>query len=195
MSNTLGHLMERNLREVFGQRDSERRKVAINQLYTEDCIFFEAEEQIVGRDALNEKVERILQEAPGLVFRAAGPAQVIHDLGRLQWHFGPAEAAPKTQPKSERPQVRHRPRSPCNKESQGAFGPVEMPFWTSDHVRNPNQYAKECQHERHQTHRQPCLAIDENGNRGDSKRDRCDYGPEHLVGRNPLWDQLSCVPK
>ena len=47
MSNSLGHLMERNLHEVFGQRDSVRRKVAISQLYTEDCIFFEAEEQIV----------------------------------------------------------------------------------------------------------------------------------------------------
>ena len=56
MSKAFGHLMERNLREVFGQRDSERRKVAINELDTEDCTFFEAEEQIVGPDALNAKV-------------------------------------------------------------------------------------------------------------------------------------------
>lgn len=69
MSKAFGHLMERNLRQVFGQRDSERRKVAINELDTEDCTFFEAEEQIVGRDALNAKVGRILQEAPGFVFR------------------------------------------------------------------------------------------------------------------------------
>ena len=57
MSNPIGDLMERNLREVFGGRDSDRRKVAISELYTEDCTFFEAEEQIVGRDAINEKVE------------------------------------------------------------------------------------------------------------------------------------------
>ena len=94
MSNSLGHLMERNLHEVFGQRDSVRRKVAISQLYTEDCIFFEAEEQIVGRDALNEKVERILQEAPGFVFRLVGSPQVNHDHGRLQWQFGPNGAPP-----------------------------------------------------------------------------------------------------
>lgn len=30
MSTALGHLMERNVREVFGLRDSERRKVAIS---------------------------------------------------------------------------------------------------------------------------------------------------------------------
>ena len=94
MSNNVGHLMERNLHEVFGQRDSAHRKVAISQLYTEDCIFFEAEEQIVGRDALNEKVERILQEAPGFVFRLVGSPQVNHDHGRLQWQFGPNGAPP-----------------------------------------------------------------------------------------------------
>ena len=78
---------------MFGQRDSERRKVAISELYTENCTFFEAEEQIVGRDALNEKVERILQDAPGFVFRLVGPPQVNHDHGRLQWQFGPNGAA------------------------------------------------------------------------------------------------------
>ena len=94
MSNPPGHLMERNLLEVFGQRDSERRKVAISELYTKSCTFFEGEEQIVGRDALNEKVERILKDAPGFVFRSTGPAQVNHDHGRLQWQFGPNGAAP-----------------------------------------------------------------------------------------------------
>jgi hypothetical protein len=86
--------MERNLREVFGQRDSDRRKVAISELYTEDCTFFEAEEQIIGRDAINEKVERILQDVPGFVFGLVGMPQVNHDHGRLQWRFGPNGAAP-----------------------------------------------------------------------------------------------------
>ena len=94
MSNTLGQLMERNVLEVFGERDSERRKSMINELYTENCTFFEADEQIIGRDALNAKVKQILQEAPGFVFRLAGPAEVNHDHGRLRWHFGPDGAAP-----------------------------------------------------------------------------------------------------
>jgi hypothetical protein len=94
MSDALGRLMEKNLLEVFGQRDPARRAAAIAGLYAADCTFFEAEEQIVGRDALNTKIEHLLQEAPGFVFRAAGPAQVNHDLGRLQWHLGPAGASP-----------------------------------------------------------------------------------------------------
>jgi hypothetical protein len=41
MNNTLNQLMEKNLLEVFGERDSARRKIAINAIYTENCTFFE----------------------------------------------------------------------------------------------------------------------------------------------------------
>jgi SnoaL-like domain len=94
MSDTLGSLMERNLLEVFGQRDSARRSAAIAELYTADCTFFEAEGQVTGREALNTKVGSILKDARGFVFRAVGPAQVNHDLGRLRWQLGPAGASP-----------------------------------------------------------------------------------------------------
>jgi len=94
MNNALGRLLEKNMSEVFGERDSARRKVAISELYTEDCTFFEGEEQSIGRAALNARVESILQKAPGFVLRAVGPAQVIQDLGRLQWRFGPPGASP-----------------------------------------------------------------------------------------------------
>ena len=94
MSNTLGSLMEKNLLEVFGQRDSARRKIAINAIYTGNCTFFEPNEEIVGRGALNAKVERLLKGSPGFVFRAAGPAEVNHDVGRLRWHLGPPGVPP-----------------------------------------------------------------------------------------------------
>lgn len=94
MSNTVGHLMERNLLEVFGQRNPELRKSVISEIYAEDCIFFEGNEKIVGRDALNARVDKILQGAPGFTFRMAGPPQVNHDHGRLLWQFGPERAAP-----------------------------------------------------------------------------------------------------
>jgi SnoaL-like domain len=94
MSKAHADLMERNLFEVFGRVNSTRRAATIAELYTADCTFFEAEEQISGRQALNAKVESILKDAPGFVFRAAGAPQVDHDLGRLRWQFGPAGALP-----------------------------------------------------------------------------------------------------
>lgn len=94
MSTMPGQLMERNVLEVFGERDSERRKSVINELYTENCTFFEPDDQIIGREALNAKVEQLLKQAPGFVFRLAGRAEVNHDLGRVRWHFGPDGADP-----------------------------------------------------------------------------------------------------
>ena len=43
--------MERNILEVFGERDSERRKSVISELYAENYTFFDADERIIGRDA------------------------------------------------------------------------------------------------------------------------------------------------
>lgn len=94
MSDPLGLLMERNLREVFGQRDSNLRKTVITDIYAEDCVFFEHDEKVVGHDALNEKVDQILQSAPGFVFHVVAAPQVNHDHGRLSWQFGPEGTAP-----------------------------------------------------------------------------------------------------
>ncbi len=94
MTDTLARLMEKNLLEVFGERNSEHRTRAIQEIYSEDCTFFEADQRITGRNAINAKVAALLDGAPEFVFRQAGPAQVSHDLGRLPWHFGPPDARP-----------------------------------------------------------------------------------------------------
>ena len=88
MNNPLNQLMEKNLLEVFGERDSARRKIAIDAIYTGNCTFFETNEEIVGRDVLNAKVESLLKGAPGFVFRAAGPAEVNHDVGTFAVALG-----------------------------------------------------------------------------------------------------------
>ena len=96
MSTALQQLMERNVLEVFGERDSGRRQAVINQLYTEDCTFsdFETGDRIVGRDAVDARVEKLLGGVPGFVFSLDGSAQVVQDLGRARWRFGPDGAAP-----------------------------------------------------------------------------------------------------
>src|SRR5580704_1080227 len=91
----LGQLMERNLFEVFAERDPDRRKHAIAELYAESCAFYDAEGKSIGRAAISDRVGRILTaSAPGIAFSLADRAEVIHDLGRLRWQIGAAEAAP-----------------------------------------------------------------------------------------------------
>jgi hypothetical protein len=91
----LGQLMERNVSEVFGERDPGRRRRAISALYADDCAMYAAEGESIGQAAVSDQVGRILDASPpGFAFRLAGPAEVIHDLGRLRWQSGPAGASP-----------------------------------------------------------------------------------------------------
>src|SRR5258708_22029560 len=41
MSNSISTLLIRNLPDVFGENDPERRRAAINELYTEDVVFYD----------------------------------------------------------------------------------------------------------------------------------------------------------
>jgi hypothetical protein len=92
---TLGQLMERNVSDVFGERDPGRRRDAIAELYAEDCAFYDADGESTGQAAISDRVGRILdQSPPGFAFSLVGPAEVIHNLGRLRWQIGPAGAPP-----------------------------------------------------------------------------------------------------
>jgi hypothetical protein len=91
----LGRLMERNLSEVFGERDPGRRRQAIAELYADDCALYDADGEATGQAAVSDRVGRILGESPpGFAFSLVSPAEVIHDLGRLRWQTGPAGAPP-----------------------------------------------------------------------------------------------------
>ena len=88
-----GGQVERNVSEVFGERDASRRRRAIAELYTEDCAFYEADGESIGQAAIGDRVGRILDDSPpGFAFSLVGPAAVIHDLGRLRWETGPVGA-------------------------------------------------------------------------------------------------------
>ena len=41
MSNSISTLLTRNLHDVFGENDPGRRRAAIDEIFTEDCVFYE----------------------------------------------------------------------------------------------------------------------------------------------------------
>ena len=96
VSDTLAdHLMLRNLFEVFGERDSERRMAAIENLYSEDAVFFEAEQRFEGRQAIGGAVAALQASFPAeFQFSAVAPPARNHDVGRLFWQLGPAGSPP-----------------------------------------------------------------------------------------------------
>ena len=50
MSYSISTLLTRNLHDVFGENDSARRQAAIDEIFTEDCVFYEPRGVYRGRD-------------------------------------------------------------------------------------------------------------------------------------------------
>ncbi|XVV15476.1 nuclear transport factor 2 family protein [Actinoplanes sp. CA-131856] len=87
-------LAYRNLLEVFGQRDPEKRAKAIRETYAEDVTFADPDGVVTGWDNLDRKAQDLLDKAPGFVFAPVGEVRVVQDLTMLAWQFGPEGAAP-----------------------------------------------------------------------------------------------------
>ena len=48
MNDRIHELLQRNLQEVFGEGDAVRRRAAIDELYTEDCVLYVPPGAFVG---------------------------------------------------------------------------------------------------------------------------------------------------
>jgi hypothetical protein len=87
-------LLHRNLQEVFGEGDATRRRAAIAELYTEDCILYVPPGIIVGREALDKFAGDLRATHPHFAYTPHGEAQALHNGGILAWGSGPSPDAP-----------------------------------------------------------------------------------------------------
>jgi hypothetical protein len=88
MADSIETLIKRNLHEVFGERDAKKRRQAIAQLWTEDCVFIDHSGKTSGRDELDRAVAILHERLPGYVFTELRPVDLLHESGRLAWSFG-----------------------------------------------------------------------------------------------------------
>ena len=135
MSNRIHELLHRNLQEVFGEGDATRRRVAIAELYTEDCELYMPPGKFVGVKPLTNlpviSVPHIrtsftrrlasspeCRRSPGTGFRPARRGTRVHWLGcnhRSRWQDRGALRVP-----------RLRPTEVTFSEMGGAIGRVEI---------------------------------------------------------------------
>ena len=94
MDDRIHELLHRNLQEVFGEGDARRRRAAIEELYTEDCVLYAPPGKFVGRDALDKFAADLRAAHPHFVYTPHGEAQALHNAGRLAWGSGPRDEAP-----------------------------------------------------------------------------------------------------
>ena len=93
MSYTVSELLLRNLHDVFGENDPSRRRAAINELYNEECVFYDPNKRAYrGRDAIERIAGTIsISRSPRLrnwaMLRGAGGC--LAPLARRQGTPGP----------------------------------------------------------------------------------------------------------
>jgi len=83
MSYSISTLLTRNLHEVFGENDPARRRAAIDEIFTEDCVFYDPRRGVYrGRDDID-RVAGAIKATP----------EELGNGGRVQWvSGGPGEA-------------------------------------------------------------------------------------------------------
>ena len=94
MTDRTHELLYRNLQEVFGEGDATRRRAAIEELYTEDCVLCVPTDKFVGRDALDKFAGDLRATHPHFVYTPHGKPQSLHNAGRLAWGSGPRGETP-----------------------------------------------------------------------------------------------------
>jgi len=94
ISDRIIELLHRNLQEVFGEGDAARRRAAIDQFYTDDCVLYVPPGVFVGRDALDKFAGDLRATHPHFAYTPQGEAQALHNAGILAWGSGPRGEAP-----------------------------------------------------------------------------------------------------
>jgi hypothetical protein len=95
MSYSISTLLTRNLQDVFGENDPARRRAAIDEIYTEDCVFYDPAKGVYrGRDEIDRVAGAIRATHPDFRYRPIAAAEELGNGGRIQWVSGrPGETA------------------------------------------------------------------------------------------------------
>ena len=109
MTDRISELVFRNLQEVFGEGDATRRRAAIKELYTEDCMVYTPMGAIAGQDALDKFSGDFIEDSDAVVPIDAASFillqeqldSILHTLSErekkvIQLRFGLSDGHPRT---------------------------------------------------------------------------------------------------
>ena len=94
MSNSISNLLIRNLRDVFGENDARRRRATLDEIYTEDGVFYDPTTGVYrGRDEIDRIAGVIRATHPDFRYQPIAAPEELGNGGRVQWVSGrPGEA-------------------------------------------------------------------------------------------------------
>jgi hypothetical protein len=88
MSYSISTLLVRNLRDVFGEDDAARRRAAIEEIFSEDCVFYEPRGVHRGRDEIDRVAGAIKATHPDFQYQPIVEPEELGNSGRIQWVSG-----------------------------------------------------------------------------------------------------------
>jgi hypothetical protein len=86
-------LLRKNL-DAFGERDAEKRRLAISTIWESDGVFVDPDGLHIGPEAIDNAIEHLLLKFPDFVFSELSQPDSHNGIGRLAWGFGPTGKKP-----------------------------------------------------------------------------------------------------
>lgn len=88
MAYSISTLLTRNLHDVFGENDPARRRSAIDEIFSEDCVFYEPNGVHRGRDEID-RIAGVLRASHGdFRYQPIAKPEEVGNSGRIRWVEG-----------------------------------------------------------------------------------------------------------
>ena len=85
MSSSISTLLTRNLQDVFGESDAARRRAAVDEIFTEDCVFYDPHKGVYrGRNEIDRVAGGLRATHPDFRYQPIAAPEEVGNGGRLQ---------------------------------------------------------------------------------------------------------------
>ena len=92
---SISTLLTRNLHDVFGENDPARRRAAIDEIFTENCVFYDPKGGVYrGRDEIDRIAGAVKATHPDFRYQPIAEPEEVGNGGRIQWVSGRPGDAP-----------------------------------------------------------------------------------------------------
>src|SRR5216117_759350 len=86
---SISTLLTRNLHDVFGENDPARRRTAIDEIFTEDCVFYDPKGGVYrGRDEIDRIAGAVKATHPDVRYQPIAEPEEVGSGGRVRWVSG-----------------------------------------------------------------------------------------------------------
>jgi len=92
---SISTLLTRNLQDVFGENDPTRRRAAIDEIFTEDCVFYDRNGGVYrAGDEIDRVAGAIKATHPDSPYQPIAEPEELGNGGRVRWVSGRPGDAP-----------------------------------------------------------------------------------------------------